>query len=293
MDVREIAVARMPQTAVKFIRRTRLRIKKALAPRLKPISENRMVQVLRDFLGISSGDVIFVHSSLDGLNLEFPPIHILTLLDDIVGSHGTIVFPTYPQLGSYEFLRQGLIFDVRKTPSFTGLLSELARRQPGALRSLHPTKSVCARGEIADMLTKDHQLSPYPHDKCSPYYKLIECKAKIIGIGISTARLSFVHCVEDAMKSGFPVRTYHPEKFSARCINYAGEAEIVPTYAHDLKQVRHNIPQYIRKHIPTAVARDLTIEGSPFFCCEAELLFKHMRALAEDGITIYPRKSAA
>ncbi|MGZ8889703.1 MAG: AAC(3) family N-acetyltransferase, partial [Halobacteriota archaeon] len=42
------------------------------------------------------------------------------------------------------------------------------------MRSLHPTKSVCGIGSLADEITATHHLSPYPYDECSPYYKLIE-----------------------------------------------------------------------------------------------------------------------
>src|SRR5262249_5838445 len=149
---------------------------------------------------------------------------------------GTLLFPTYPnhRISSYEYLRQGRTFDVRKTPSYSGLLTEFARRQPGTWRSLHPTKSVCALGPLARELTDTHENSRYPYDRGSPFFKLTEYGAKIIGLGVWTSRLSFCYCVDDAMKDQFPVPVYHDRVFAVPCIDYAGQTKIVETYAHNM-----------------------------------------------------------
>jgi aminoglycoside 3-N-acetyltransferase len=186
-------------------------------------------------------------------------------------------------------LLRGNVFDVRRTPSYTGLLTEFARRQRNAVRSLHPTKSVCAIGQHAQEMTATHQNSPYPYDVCSPYYKLVEHEAKIVGIGVWTQFLSFVYCVDDALKDEAPVETYYPQTFAARCINYEGEVEIVETYAHDMRQVIHDIPRYIKTYIPDEICCDLSINGMKFFRADARKLFARMLELARRDITVYPR----
>ena len=50
-----------------------------------------------------------------------------------------------------------------------------------------------------------------------------------------------------------PVETYFPELFAAQCINYEGEVEIVETYAHNMSRVIHDIPQFMKEHIPGEV----------------------------------------
>jgi aminoglycoside 3-N-acetyltransferase len=214
------------------------------------------------------------------------------LIQNVIGDGGTVAFPTYPNrspVSSYEYLREGNVFDVRRTPSFTGLLTEFGRRHARAIRSVHPTKSVCAIGPRAEWLTSTHQASPYPYDRESPYYKLVECGAKIVGIGVWTEYLSFVYCIDDAMKSNPPVRTYHPESFRATCINYRGEQEIVETYAHDMQRCVHDIPQFIKRHVPVEVCEDITVNGMRFFRADARRLFDVMLPLAQRGITVYPR----
>jgi aminoglycoside 3-N-acetyltransferase len=240
-------------------------------------------------LGLCKGDTVFVHSSIDQLNLGFPFYRVLSLMEDLVGVKGTLLFPTYPRLSSYEFLRRGEVFDIRKTPSYTGILSELARRQGNSVRSLHPTKSVCAIGAAAEELTCDHQKSPYPYDSCSPYYRITEFGGRIVGLGVSTANLSFVHCIDDALKEDFPVQPYHAQLFAATCINGAGRKVVVETYAHDLKKMNHNIPRFMKTHVSSDACIDLNLNGMKFFRADARRLFDEMYSLAAIGKTIYPR----
>jgi aminoglycoside 3-N-acetyltransferase len=238
-------------------------------------------------------DTVYVGSSIDQLNLDFPFYRILNLVQEVIGPKGNVLFPTYPNrspLSSYEFLKQGRVFDIRRTPSYTGLLSEFARRQKGAVRSLHPTKSVCAIGPDAPHLTRTNPDSPYPYDVGTPYHRLIEYEAKVIGLGIWTEYLSFGYTVDDALKDNPPVRTYYPEVFAATCINYQGEKVIVNTLAHNMANVIHDAPKFMREHIPSHICSDLLVSGMRFFTVDAKRLFEEMLRLAQQGITVYPKR---
>ena len=282
----------LPADVVASLVRAKKKLKRARVSRLPILSEQAFESILANNLGLVSGDTVYVHSSVDQLNIEFPFYRILPLIQNAIGAEGTILFPTYPNRGrvsSYEYLKQGHIFDVRRTPSFTGLVTEFGRRHRNAIRSLHPTKSVCAIGPKADFLTATHQQSPYPYDKCSPYRKLVDCDAKIIGIGVHTTYLSFVYCVDDELKESNPVQTYYPEILAARCINSEGTEEVVHTYAHDMRRCVHDIPRFIKQQIPSAICADLNINGMKFFRGKARPLFEVMLDLAKQGVTVYPK----
>jgi aminoglycoside 3-N-acetyltransferase len=291
MSLKDLVKRVLPATTLDAIGRARQKSRQARVSSLPLLSETSFKKILVSELGLAEGDTVFVHSSIDQLNLGFPFYRVLPLLQEVTGRRGTLLFPTYPRLSSYESLSRGEIFDVRKTPSYTGILTEFARRQPRALRSFHPTKSVCAIGPRAQELTNAHQMSPYPYDARSPYYKIIEAEGKIVGIGVSTANLSFVHCVDDALKDDFPVQPYHPQLFVARCINYDGQIETVETYAHDLRNMNHNIPRYMKRHISAQACLDLDIDGMQFFRADAGKLFEAMLQLARNGRTIYARSA--
>jgi len=289
MKLKDLAKAVLRESGTKTITSVRRKVRDAHVGLRSPLSETELLDIFVNALGLCKGDTVFVHSSIDQLNLGFPFYRLLPLMEDLVGAGGTLLFPTYPRLSSYEFLLRGEVFDIKKTPSYTGILSEVARRQANAVRSLHPTKSVCAIGAAAETLTRDHQKSPYPYDRCSPYYKIIEFDGKIVGLGVSTANLSFVHCVDDAFKDDFPVRPYHAQLFAATCIDRAGTKVIVETYAHDLRKMNHNIPRFMKTHVSSEACVDLNLNGMNFFRADARRLFDEMSSLAATGKTIYPR----
>jgi len=282
----------LPDRAVTSLRRAKWARECRRVAALPPLTEADFSAILANDLGLTEGDLVYVHSGMDGLSLAFPFYRILFLIREVIGTSGTVLFPTYPnhRISSYEYLRQGKIFDVRRTPSYTGILTEFARRQSNAVRSLHPTKSVCAIGPAAKEITATHHLSPYPYDTCSPYYKLIAGGGKIVGLGATTNYISFGYCVDDSLKEKFPVRVYHDEIFDAPCINYQGERVIVSTYAHDMSRVVHpNMPVWFQKYVSAEACRDLMVRGMRFFRADAPKLFAEMMGLAERDIIAYPR----
>ncbi len=292
MDLQRIARTILPNRAVTSLRRAKRERERRRVASLPPLTEEDFRNLLVSDLDLNKGDLVYVHSGMDGLNLGFPFYRILFLIREVIGPAGTLLFPTYPnhRISSYEYLRQGNVFDVRRTPSYTGILTEFARRQRGAVRSLHPTKSVCAIGPASKEITATHHLSPYPYDTCSPYYKMIERGGKIIGLGATTNYISFGYCVDDALKEKFPVRVYHDELFDAPCINYEGQRVTVKTYAHDMSTTVHpDMPRFMKTYVSEEACRDLNIKGMKFFRASAPRLFDEMMGLAKRDIIAYPR----
>jgi aminoglycoside 3-N-acetyltransferase len=292
MQLSKLAKSVLPKRAVDSLRHAKWERERRRVAALPPLTEKDFKEILASDLRLTSGDLVYVHSGMDGLNLEFPFYRILFLIQEIIGPKGTVVFPTYPnhRISSYKWLKQGNVFDIRRTPSYTGILTEFARRQRKAIRSLHPTKSVCAIGPAAKELTATHQLSPYPYDTNSPYYKLIAGGGKIIGLGATTNYVSFGYCVDDALAEKFPVRVYHDRLFKAECINYEGEHVIVETYAHDMSTTVHpDMPQWMRTFVSEEACRDLVLRGMKFFRADAPKLFAEMMELAKRDIIAYPR----
>ena len=254
------------------------------------LTEQKFVRILTDELGLTRGSVVFIHSSVDGLNLDFPFSRIIPIIREIIGENGTALFPTTQFLErAEEYIRKGEIFDVRRSPSKMGLISEDARRQKDAFRSRHPTNSVAAIGRLARELTENHIRSIYPCGEDSPYHMIIKHGGIIVGLGVSTVNLSFVHCVEDDIKDRFPVETRTQTVFECPVRDYEGrEFKVRTLVAHRRIRMR-NIERYVRRYIPGDVCRDMNINGIRFFRADAAKLFKTMEELALKGITIYSR----
>ena len=175
---------------------------------------------------------------------------------------------------------------MRRTPSQSGIISEIFRRNPDSIRSLHPTKSVVACGPLAEAITNEHHKDKYPFGQKSPFYKMIKNDFVVVGLGVTTSILSLVHCVEDMMKDEFPVRVMHNSLFESKCINTNGEEVQVPTFAHNMFKINHNIPKYINKNFGNNI--DRVFFGRNFYKISSESLYTNMRNNANNGKTIYP-----
>lgn len=257
--------------------------------RYPKITETKFKQILQKELGIRKGMVVFVHSSLDKLHLDFSPFRLLSLLKEAVGEEGTLLFPCWQYKGRAEdFLKQdSVVFNVRKTTTTMGLLPELVRRSQGALRSLHPTNSIVAIGKLAKELTSEHHLDIYPNGVFSPLYKLMKYNSRIIGLGERAVSLSFVHVIEDSLKEKFPLETLHPEHRSLKVINYEKEEILVKTLIPSLNIVKRNTIGFMSKHVNSPTYIDLKIEGVNFFSVKPLQLYSTMEELAGENITIY------
>ena len=247
-----------------------------------------MWHILVEELGLRPGMVAFVHCSLDHMRLDFPFYRLLGLLREAVGPNGTLLFPS-SQLSERpeDWLARKQVFDCRKTPTTMGLIAEFARRQPGAVRSIHPTHSVTAIGPDAEALVAEHAMSIYPCSPKSPYGKIVEFEGYIVGLGVGTETMTFVHCVEDAAPEDFPVQTRCSWVFHGRVNNLAGEEQIIDTLVAHPRIRWRRIRPYIRRHIPVEICRDIYRTEGMFFVAKARPLLAKMADLAAVGTTIY------
>lgn len=257
-----------------------------------PLSESGFREILTNELEISKGSIVFIHSSVDNLNIRFDTIRVLEILLETVGEEGTLVFPCWHfKLRAEDYLRSGKVFDVRRSPSALGMLSEMARRYPGAKRSLHPINSIVAIGKNADEITGSHHTDIYPCGEKSPYYLAMQLGGIIAGIGVNANFLSFVHCPEDIMKEQFPIKTRLDEVFEAKVKKVDGTVEIIKTLAAHPQIKNNNILKFLNNHIEKSICRNITIKGNRFFVAHPKELFDAMVELVKENKTIYTEKA--
>ena len=96
MTLSEIARKVLPADVVNSVARVRKRYRRSRVERLPQLSEQEFTSILVERLGLSSGNVVYVHSSIDRLNLGFPFYRVLPLVQKVIGEQGTVLFPTYP-----------------------------------------------------------------------------------------------------------------------------------------------------------------------------------------------------
>ncbi len=284
MSISELIYKLVPEKMFEMLQRRYHQTRKKIYP---PLDEKGFEAVL-DKLNIRHGDVVFVHSSIDKINSSLSPIQILELLKNRVGDEGTLLFPSWSYSGcTEEFLKSGKMFDVRKSFTRMGLLPEIARRSKSALRSEHPTASIAAIGKHARELLNTHHLSQYACDENSPYYKMMNHNAKIIGLGEKPSSLSFVHCVEDVLRDAFPVDIYYSEPQKVSYKDAEGKIKTLSVYIHNGKHHIRSIPGFMQKHVSKQACHQFKDKGTNYFTADANTLFEEMKALAQQNITIY------
>lgn len=145
---------------------------------------------------VSSGDLVMVHSSLLGLGrlvdheMSDVPNVIVRYLREYLGPHGTLVVPTF----NFGFCR-GDVFDRQNTPSeHMGLLSEVVRCLPGAMRSRHPMQSIAAIGPLAQEICDPD--TPSAFDERGSFDVLINLNAVLLLLGASFQAASILHFAE-------------------------------------------------------------------------------------------------
>lgn len=257
------------------------------------ISEKELRRFLTEKLGLVKGDSLFIHSSTISLFFDFPFTKIITILLEIVGEEGTLLFPTSQlRVRAEDYLKDDPIFDVRKTKTEMGFLPEYARRLRHSFRSLHPTNSVVAIGKNAQLLTNEHHKSIYPCGEQSPYYKIMEYNGKYIGIGVRPENtMTFIHTVEDVLKDKFPIETRAKQVYKCKVIDKEGKAQTVETLVGHERIKHRNLKRFFKKYIDDNIMKTYVFNGAPYYTADSVELYKRMLELAQKGKTVYTKEA--
>ena len=235
--------------------------------------------------GIEPGATLHVHSSWEPLNSgHFSAAELVKQLLAIVGEQGTLAMPAF--LASTMQV-SGAVFDVKRTPSAAGMLTEVFRRYPGVLRSVNLNHSVCAIGPNADFLTRDHHRSETSWDQFSPYYRLREIDdAWIVGLGVGH-RLKVatsLHCVESAL---WKENAYYRKLFRQQiCYTYNTATGETGQHCYQRRNGQIYTPKLAKHFTPDELIEDC-IAGLEVYAIRARALIDKAIALGRQGKTMY------
>ena len=81
-----------------------------------------------------------------------------------------------------------------------GRIAEAARCHSRSIRSLHPTHSVCAIGNLAPWLTLGHEQCETPCGPGSPYHRLYLRHGKILLLGCGHEANTTLHMMEEVLQ---------------------------------------------------------------------------------------------
>ena len=183
-------------------------------------------------VGVVRGDALMLHSAFGRSHGFRGSIEQLTdVFIDAVGPDGHLLMVSLPyRSSSFDYLNRLKVFDVRKTPSMMGLVSEMFRRRPDVLRSLHPTHPVLVRGSRAEAFIEGHPDCLYPCGPGSPFDKLAGANGLVVFFNVAFDTYTFFHYLEHMVSSQLPFSLYTEQTFDAPVVDRAGQRRTVRTH---------------------------------------------------------------
>jgi aminoglycoside 3-N-acetyltransferase len=216
-------------------------------------------------LGVRSGQVLMVHSSLSSLGYVLGGAQaVVGALLDVLAPGGTLVMPAFspevsdpanwrePSLQANDLkLAQDHVpaFEPAITPTGMGAIAETFRNWPGVLRSLHPQVSVTARGALAERIVAPHELA-WGQGAGSPFERLYNLDARLLLLGVGFNRATLLHFAES--------RVPHGRRKARRIPVDRDGARVwlsVPDVGDDLNTYFPRIGEYLIKHGHASIGR--------------------------------------
>ena len=154
-----------------------------------------LIQHLNE-MGLTPTDAIMVHSSMKSIG-------------EVDGGADTVVdaFMEYFQKGLFmtpthtwhQMSKDYATFDPMTEPACVGIIPNIFMKREGVVRSLHPTHSIAVYGKGAKEYIKGEENATTP---CSPggcWDRLREINAKILLLGVTHGRNTYIHSVDEAL----------------------------------------------------------------------------------------------
>ncbi|WP_326694545.1 MULTISPECIES: AAC(3) family N-acetyltransferase [unclassified Streptomyces] len=162
--------------------------------------------------GLRPGETVLVHSSLSALGWVCGGAETVVLaLLDVLGEDGTLVVPAHsggnsdpaewsnppvPEAWQPQIRASLPAYDPRTTATLgVGVIPEVVRNWPGAVRSAHPQTSFAAVGPRATQLTDGHALDCRLGEH-SPLARLEEAGARVLLLGAGFDSCTAFHLAE-------------------------------------------------------------------------------------------------
>lgn len=233
-------------------------------------------------VGIETGETVLLHSSFDAFSgFRGSPRELIDVFLRRIGTDGNLLMVSLPFTSStYEYLQHQRVFDVRRTPSRMGLISETFRRREGVLRSFHPTHPVLALGPKAEWIVADHDQCLYACGPGSPFEKLSVLEGKMVFFNVSYRAMTFFHYLEHLVQPQLTFPLYYDGIFEAPAVQWNGTKTVVKARVASLEAIARRRPEVLFaelrkrgfvKEATVGNSRVMALETSKAIACTMEM----------------------
>ncbi len=254
-----------------------------------PISPSAVTSALLT-IGVRPGGIVLVHPDAI-VAAQFPAMpreqqldRLIEAIEAAIGRDGTLVIPTF----SYSFTK-GELFDVRRTPSAVGMVSERFRALLGVHRTADPIFSFACRGPLA------RELCALPVKECfgaeSVFAALHRLNAHIVCLGCSLSRATFVHYVETAhgvdyrYKKVFSGTMILPNGQAADCSVVYNVRDLTRKSDADLRRLQKRLANEQKSRtVQVGKSRIMAVTASDLFDTAWKMLDEDPVSLIAEGV---------
>jgi aminoglycoside 3-N-acetyltransferase len=221
----------LPESQQQSFKATARKLRARAASVVYSYDKKELAAKLRS-MGIASGDAILMQSSFSNLNgFSGEAVDVIDCVLDVIGPEGHLFMVSMPYSGAArDYLLEGKPFNVRRTPSQMGLLSELFRRRKGVIRSANPMHPVLAMGPRAEWLVAGHEDLQYSCGEDSPFERMLELDTRALLFDVDLDVLTFAHYLEHVLRDSAPAPVYSSAPIEADIIDRSGEQRRVAVY---------------------------------------------------------------
>jgi len=196
-----------------------------------------LTSVLGDF-GVPRDGVLVVHSAIGVLSRRgYRADNMIERLLELVPDGGLFM----PTMTWRTVTPEQPVWDEIATPSHTGVLSEVFRKDYSTVRSIHPTHSVAGWGPKAQAIVMRHHLDDTPVSANSPYGLMRGDAAVILLLGVGLESCTAIHLAEETVAPGVYLRPAAQSELY-ECRDRRGCVHQVRTRRH--RRLERNFPRF-------------------------------------------------
>ncbi len=202
--------------------------------KLVRLNEAKIREAL-DSCGAFKADLLLVHSSLSACgSIDGGPATVISALRSWITDRAALALPTHTW--SYpDATGVAPVYDFKATPSVVGTITNHYWRQPGVVRSQHPSHSLAVSGPGAEELCRDHELRETPCGAGTPYLQIAEGNSSVLMFGATMDSYTLYHTAEDSAEVPY---LYMPEQVKLRTLSTDNVVREVPMWRQDMSVPR-------------------------------------------------------
>lgn len=222
-------------------------------------------------MGLKSTDSIMVHSSMKAIGTVEGGAD--TVVDAFMEyfKDGLFMMPTHTWA---QMNAEHSLFDPKVEPACVGILPNIFRQREGVVRSLHPTHSIAAYGPRAAAYIEGEDEITTPCQPGGCWSRLLEEEAKIMMIGCTHIRNTFIHAIEEMLD--VPERlTEKPVDFQIRMPD--GSIKEVSVHRHYNRMTDHISEEYdklLQAFYDCGAAKKVKFGDADCILCDATKLYE-------------------